>query len=410
MTVTIGTGDPITVELGTTEYQLGTDLEVGPAPSYTIVSLPSEGMLSLRGGAVSAGEVIDASDLGLLTYSAPAALGLYSFGIAGNDGLGLPPRMVWFAVSPALSTAYIGTDGNDVIDGAGGNDLIDGRGGADLMIGGAGNDIMKVDSRGDAVSEIAGGGTDTVLASVTFDLSNSRQAMGAIENVTLTGSASTDATGNELANVLIGNGGRNYLRGADGNDILAGGCGDDWLTGGNGSDTLAGNAGDDRVAGGNGNDTQVGGTGNDQMAGGDGNDTLSGGAGHDWLAGGKGNDTLAGGLGHDWLTGGSGNDSFVFDTSAGVPNYDTIVDFWHGHDRIALDGQLFQGLAAQGHRLDADAFFAGTHAHDADDRIVYDQATGRLCYDANGNHDGGAVLIAVITNHPLLTASDFTVI
>lgn len=393
MTISIGTGDPITVELGTTEYQFGACLEVGPAPSYTIVSLPSEGMLSLRGGAVSAGQVIESCDLGLLTYSAPATLGLFGFAIAGDDGLGLPADMVWFAVSPALSAVYLGTDGNDVIDGADGNDLIDGRGGADLMIGGAGDDVVSVDSRGDAVSEINGGGTDTVLASVTFNLSNSRQAIGAVENVTLTGSAATNANGNELANVLIGNSRSNHLSGDAGDDILAGAAGNDRLRGGDGGDALAGGAG------------------NDRLTGGDGNDTLAGGIGNDRLAGGDGNDRLAGGLGHDLLAGGSGNDTFVFDTRPGAPsNYDHIIDFTHGHDHIALDHLVFSGVAAEEHRLDADAFFAGAQAHDADDRIVYDQASGRLVYDANGDHDGGAVLIALIANHPVLTASDFTVI
>jgi Ca2+-binding RTX toxin-like protein len=447
VTIRIGTGDPMTVELGTTEYQFGHYLEVGPAPSYTIVSLPSEGTLSLRGGAVSAGEVIDASDLGLLTYSAPAAIGLFGFEIAGNDGLGLPPGVVWFAVSPALSTAYVGTDGSDVIDGGGGNDLIDGRGGADLMIGGAGNDVMKVDCCGDAVSEIAGGGTDTVLASVSFDLSNGRQAIGAVENVTLTGSAAANAIGNELANVLIGNSGPNHLRGdggddtlagaqgndrlfggngsdklaggdgndrlagGDGSDTLAGDAGDDWLAGGNGSDTLAGGPGHNRLAGGSGDDTLVGGAGYDRAGGGNGNDTLVGGLGNDWLAGGPGNDRVAGGLGHDQLAGGGGNDTFVFDTTPGAPsNYDRILDFRHGQDHLALDHRLFSDVAAQGHEFNADAFFAGTLAHDADDRIVYEQATGRLSYDANGDHAGGAVLIALIANHPMLTAGDFTVI
>ena len=47
---------------------------------------------------------------------------------------------------------------------------------------------------------------------------------------------------------------------------------------------------------------------------------------------------------------------------------------------------------------------------DADDRIIYDQATGQLLFDADGNGIGAKVLFAVLDSHPVITASDFTVI
>ena len=49
-------------------------------------------------------------------------------------------------------------------------------------------------------------------------------------------------------------------------------------------------------------------------------------------------------------------------------------------------------------------------ALDADDRIIYNQSTGALIYDANGTGAGGAALIATVINEPLLSASDFVVI
>jgi serralysin len=44
--------------------------------------------------------------------------------------------------------------------------------------------------------------------------------------------------------------------------------------------------------------------------------------------------------------------------------------------------------------LSASAFFIGTAAHDANDRIIYDNTTGKLIYDSNGNAAGGAIQFA----------------
>jgi serralysin len=60
--------------------------------------------------------------------------------------------------------------------------------------------------------------------------------------------------------------------------------------------------------------------------------------------------------------------------------------------------------------LAANRFFAGAAAHDADDRIVYNRASGAVYYDSNGDAAGGSTLIALITNKPLLTSADFVVI
>ncbi len=51
-------------------------------------------------------------------------------------------------------------------------------------------------------------------------------------------------------------------------------------------------------------------------------------------------------------------------------------------------------------------------ATDADDRIIYNTATGALFYDSNGNAAGGSTQFAVFTPaiKPVLTALDFVVI
>lgn len=57
----------------------------------------------------------------------------------------------------------------------------------------------------------------------------------------------------------------------------------------------------------------------------------------------------------------------------------------------------------------AEEFHLGAAAQDTDDRIIYDQATGSLFYDADGNGAGAAVRFAVLANKALVTASDFYV-
>jgi Ca2+-binding RTX toxin-like protein len=254
-----------------------------------------------------------------------------------------------------------GAAGNDSLDGGAGDDSLDGGAGGDRLAGGAGNDLYIVDSASDLVVEDAGAGIDGVLASVSTLLAAN------VENLTLTGTAALNGTGNALDNVVIGNAGANSLAGGDGNDSLNGAAGNDSLAGGAGDDLLDGGAGSDRLAGGAGNDSYVvdaagdlvvedagagidlvlaslsyslganvenltltgtaalNGTGNalgnlitgnagaNSLAGGDGNDSLNGAAGNDNLAGGAGDDLLDGGAGADRLTGGLGNDLYVLD-------------------------------------------------------------------------------------------------
>ena len=53
----------------------------------------------------------------------------------------------------------------------------------------------------------------------------------------------------------------------------------------------------------------------------------------------------------------------------------------------------------------------GTAAADANDRIIYDDATGNLYYDSDGTGAGVALLFATLDNAPAsLAASDFLVI
>ncbi|MGB3421720.1 MAG: calcium-binding protein, partial [Dolichospermum sp.] len=124
-----------------------------------------------------------------------------------------------------------GNAANNVITGNGANNTLDGGAGTDTLIGGTGNDIYIVDSTTDTITENAKEGTDTIQSSVTFTI-----VAANVENLTLTGTAAINGTGNAGNNVITGNGANNTLDGGAGNDILTGGLGKDTLTGGLGVD------------------------------------------------------------------------------------------------------------------------------------------------------------------------------
>jgi len=339
-----------------------------------------------------------------------------------------------------------GGAGNDTLNGGLGGDRLEGGLGADVMNGGLGDDVYVVENLLDTVVEGLGQGIDTVKSSVSFTLSAN------VENLTLFGSAAVDGTGNNLANTIIGNSAANRLDGGSGADFMKGGGGDDIyivdnvgdqaidvagggvdsvtasvsyaisyyiedltlmgpaaLNGtGNGRDNIiTGNSNANELKGANGNDQLLGLNGADSLIGGNGDDILNGGAGADTLRGGDGVDRLIGSIGADTLTGGGGADTYVFDSALGAGNVDGITDFEIGADRIELSSAIFSA-GVEGTLADS-AFFAGSDAHDADDRIIYDIATGNLYYDSDGNGAASKTLFAHVSGGLALTNSDFNV-
>jgi serralysin len=284
-----------------------------------------------------------------------------------------------------------GRAGNDTLVGLAGNDTLVGGLGNDTMTGGLGDDLYYVDSAADVVNEVAGQGTaDRVLTSVSYALNPSAE----IEVLTTSNNAGTGAinlTGNALANTIYGNAGANVLDGRGGTDTLVGFGGDDWFYVDNAGDVVS-------EAAGGGNDrvfasvsytlsaaAQVellttsnnGGTGAIDLAGNMFANTIYGNAGANVLDG-KG--------GADILVGLAGADSFAFTTAPGGGNVDTVTDFAVADDTIVLENAVFAGLAAGA--LAAGAFATGGAATEADDRIVYNAATGALLFDADGSGAG----------------------
>lgn len=127
------------------------------------------------------------------------------------------------------------------------------------------------------------------------------------------------------------------------------------------------------------------------------------------IEGGGGNDTLRGYDGNDTLTGGGGADGFVFSSSLhATKNVDKITDFSVADDTVRLEARIFTEAGAPG-MLAANAFHVGAAATTMDHRIIYNDATGALSYDADGVGGDAAVRFATLTTGLALTNADFVV-
>lgn len=259
-----------------------------------------------------------------------------------------------------------GLGGTDILNGGAGNDRLDGGLDADVMTGGTGDDTYVVSAAGDQTIELAGEGTDTVEAWISWTLAAN------VERLILLGGG-FNGTGNASDNIITGNALNNVLYGMAGADTLYGGAGADFLDGGAGDDVMVGGIGDDTyVVGttsdvvvelaGEGTDTvqtyvsgftladnlenltllgaAITGYGNsvgnvitgtdgvNYLYGRGGNDVINGGLGADYLYGEAGNDRLNGGVGDDLMYGGAGDDVYVIGS---LTDY-TFENANEGHD------------------------------------------------------------------------------
>lgn len=327
-------------------------------------------------------------------------------------------------------TGGVGTDiiaggaGADTLNGGSGSDFLDGGAGNDVMDGGAGNDRFRIhevlngddiiidsggtdalawiDYGGDYVMNMSRAGASGRDLAITFrsigsdDLlqttviknqfsANSRSTTLAVERLedwyydSSSGQIIDTGRSLQFVNGLVGTSGNNIIVGYDRNDVIDGRAGMDAIFAGLGNDTARGGTGDDIIFGGMGNDI---------------------------LRGDEGNDVLVGDAGADTLTGGAGADEFWFRMAPnGTANVDTITDFSSIQgDKIALSTQLFREL--NGH-VDDSNFSANQTglAVDADDRLIFDESTRTLYYDADGSGGDAAVAFVTLTGVSTLAAA-----
>ncbi|RDJ23288.1 hypothetical protein DWF00_21880 [Bosea caraganae] len=127
------------------------------------------------------------------------------------------------------------------------------------------------------------------------------------------------------------------------------------------------------------------------------------------ITGNAGANVINGREGNDILTGGAGADTFVFDTVLKPNNIDRIVDFSVADDTLRLENSVFLTVGKAG-ALAGEAFWTGAAAHDSSDRIVYDSATGKLFYDADGTGAQQAIQFAELATGLHLTTADVAII
>jgi Ca2+-binding RTX toxin-like protein len=334
---------------------------------------------------------------------------------SASFALGAGSAVEVLSTTSSAGTTAINLTGNELsqeLYGNAGANVLDGRGGIDYMFGFGGNDLYYVDVAGDVVGEAAGEGRDVVYASASYTLAAGSE-IEVLSSDNYDGTSALALTGNGIANEIFGNAGANVLDGGGGADYLRGFGGNDLYyvddagdivieQGGEGRDVVYASASYTLTAG---QEIEVLST---TSQAGTGAIDLTGNGGINEIYGNAGANAINGGDGSDYLMGFGGADTFAFTTALGASNVDQILDFNVADDTIALDDAVFTGLTPGA--LAAGAFVNGTAAGDADDRILYNSATGQLYFDADGNGAGAAVLFATVSAGTVLTASDFTVI
>jgi Ca2+-binding RTX toxin-like protein len=394
----------------------------------TITGNAGDNVLSSGGGAADTMQGLGGNDIYRVYNAADVIVEGASQGTADRVAAAVDYVLkAGVGIEIMTTTNSTGTSGIDltgntlkqtIVGNAGANILNDGGfGAADTMQGLGGNDLYIVNNSGDVIIEGPTQGTaDRIAASVDYVL----KAGVGIELMTTTNSkglAGIDLTGNAFAQSITGNDGDNILNdgGLGAADTMAGRDGNDIYRINNSGDIVVegasqGNA--DRISTSvdyvlkAGVFVEIMTTSNSKATSGI---DLTGNEIAQSITGNAGDNRLEGKGGSDTLRGGGGADTFVFASTLGAANVDTIADFNVADDRFLLSDAIFKALTPD--LLSAAAFQANTTglAQDASDRIIYETDTGKLFYDANGTGAGGGIHFATVAVGLALTNADFSI-
>ena len=276
-------------------------------------------------------------------------------------------------IGGGFNDTLTGNNTNNALSGGAGNDTLVGGLGDDNLTGGLGLDRFTVASGIDTITDLGAGGVDIL----TIDA-------GATANATVTAAwkAAVTTTNSGVANITTNGLAVNLA-------AVITGTGSFNVTNTGIATTLTGSG----------------------LV-----DTLTGGTGNDTVLGGAGNDMLIGKAGNDSLTGGAGSDTFWFDTAANATtNRDTITDFVSGTDKLQFSVSALTALGTIGQFIANDPRFwssATGVAHDLDDRLIYNTASGILSYDSDGTGAVAAVQLELLgaAKHPTIVSTDIFIV
>ena len=283
-------------------------------------------------------ELLGAADLNVTGSSVMD----YIFGNAGSNhmvGGGGDDRLYGFLIDEDAGSP----SGNDFLEGGAGDDYLLAGWGSATLIGGDGVDYYQVYGNATIIEQSGEGWYDSVeiddwnpnAGPVQINL------QGEIESIRYEGTGGVTLHASDVDNYIYVHG---YEQSA-------------WIYGYGGDDNISFHSNDD-VA-------RVG-----VIDAGDGNDRI------------ELDDT-----GIATAYGGAGSDTFFFEGYSFHDHYVTVADFHADDDHIQLG--YFPGLPPEQEVLGAQHFRSGSGAtavaQDADDRIIFDEASGRLYYDRDGN-------------------------
>lgn len=350
-----------------------------------------------------------------LVGTPPAGQSAINIKLTFTDGGGASVTDVFRLSFRDPDVVLSGGVGADTLTGGSGHDLLDGGEGIDTLIGKKGDDSYFVDQSGDIVTELSNEGIDTVQSTASYTLSSN------VENLTLTGVANINGTGNSLANLMQGNIANNMLSGLAGADTMIGGLGDDAYVvdnvgdvvtelAGEGTDsvqaslthTLAANVENLTLTG----TSALNGTGNGLA------NNLTGNSGANVLDGGAGADTMSGGAGNDTYTVDNVGDVIVEAASAGTDAVNASVSYMLADnvENLTLTGSALIGTGnALANRITGTAgnnLLDGGAGNDTmigglgDDTYVIDSASDSITENAGEGSDlvNSSVTLTLATN------------